>query len=94
MMDEGASYSKGGALQDGEPGGYGEEKEESAVEHDLGLSHLVEMEIRLNKGANVYYRSYRVSHAERQKVREKVQGLVDSDVQESNSDFASPGVKL
>lgn len=49
------------------------------------------MFIRLNSNTPVYYRPYRLSHAETVRVREIIRELLDKGIiQESESDYASP----
>ncbi|XP_026744818.1 uncharacterized protein LOC113506168 [Trichoplusia ni] len=58
---------------------------------ELGCITGTEMNIRLNNTTPVVYRPYRLSHSERQVVRDIVQELEDSDIiRESSSDYASP----
>lgn len=58
---------------------------------ELGCSKVTEMNIELNDKAPVVYRPYRLSHPERQKVREIVDELIKNDIiQESESSYASP----
>lgn len=58
---------------------------------ELGCTNVSEMEIKLSDQTPIAYRPYRLSHSEREKVREMVQELLDNDiVEESNSPYASP----
>lgn len=52
------------------------------------------MKIDLIDNRSVVYRPYRLSHSEREQVREKISELLDNDIiQESSSNYASPLVK-
>lgn len=58
---------------------------------ELGCITGTEMNIKLNDTTPVVYRPYRLSHSERQVVRDMIQELGDSDIiRESSSDYASP----
>lgn len=61
---------------------------------DLGSVGTVKtgkLKLRLKSNSNVYYRPYRLSPHEREKVKEIVQNLLDNQIiRESDSSFASP----
>lgn len=58
---------------------------------ELGCAKNTFMDIDLHDKTPVVYRPYRLSHPERQKVRNMVEDLIQNDiVQESNSNYASP----
>lgn len=58
---------------------------------ELGCITGTEMNIKLNDTTPVVYRPYRLSHSERQVVRDTIQDLENSDIiRESSSDYASP----
>ncbi|XP_046975548.1 uncharacterized protein LOC124541665 [Vanessa cardui] len=58
---------------------------------EIGCAVDVEMKIDLVDNKPIVYRPYRLSHSEREKVRETVNELVQNNiVQESKSDYASP----
>lgn len=58
---------------------------------DLGVTNITEMVIELEDSQPIVYRPYRLSFAERAKVRDMVQEMLDSGiVRESSSPYASP----
>lgn len=58
---------------------------------DLGCTNKTEMNIELNSNRPVVYRPYRLSHHEREKVRNMVGEMLDAGVvKESVSEYASP----
>lgn len=58
---------------------------------DLGFTNVVEMDIRLNNEEPVVYRPYRLSHSEREDVRQMIAEMLDCGiVKESSSPYASP----
>lgn len=58
---------------------------------ELGKTQTAEISIELTSDSGVTYRPYRLSYAEREKVREMVQELKENNIiRESNSPFASP----
>lgn len=58
---------------------------------DLGFTTATEMTIELTDSTPVVYRPYRLSYTERQRVKEMVQDMRDSDIiRESSSSYASP----
>lgn len=59
--------------------------------YDLGYTSVNEMKIELDNQDPVFYRPYRMSHAERTMVRGMVQEILDSNiVRESSSSYVSP----
>lgn len=67
----------------------------SSGDSDLGLTHLGEMRIQLKTDVPIYYRPYRLSHKERELVRDKVRTLSEAGViRESESAYASPIVLI
>lgn len=58
---------------------------------ELGCTDVTEMQIELNSDRPVVYRPYRLSHQEREKVRDMVDDMLDAGViRESISNYASP----
>lgn len=58
---------------------------------EIGCTENVEMTIELTDERPVVYRPYRLSHSEREQVRNVINDLLENDIiQESNSDYASP----
>lgn len=58
---------------------------------ELGCTNVTEMNIELDDTTPVVYRPYRLSHTERERVREMVKDLLDNDIaEESISSYASP----
>lgn len=58
---------------------------------DLGLTNVIQMDIELTDDKPVVYRPYRLSYAERERVRSMVQEMLDADIVcESSSSYASP----
>lgn len=58
---------------------------------EIGCAIDVEMKIDLVDNRPVVYRPYRLSHYERERVRETIDDLLQNDIiQESKSDYASP----
>lgn len=58
---------------------------------DLGCTNAVEMNIELSSQRPVVYRPYRLSHREREKVREMVDEMLEAGIiRESTSNYASP----
>lgn len=58
---------------------------------ELGCTDKIEMKIELNTEKPICYRPYRLSVAEKEIVREKVDDMLKNNIiQESTSDFASP----
>lgn len=58
---------------------------------ELGCTHETEIKIDLHDNSPVFYRPYRMSYSEREKVREIVEDLLQNDIiQESESNYASP----
>ncbi|CAG9132567.1 unnamed protein product [Plutella xylostella] len=59
--------------------------------NNLGCTDMAEMTIELNSQRPVFYRPYRLSHYEREKVRTMVGDMLDAGiVRESTSEYASP----
>jgi transposase InsO family protein len=57
----------------------------------IGCTNKMKMKIELTSNAPIYYRPYRLSHSERNQVKEVVDELMRSDiVEDSSSPFASP----
>lgn len=57
----------------------------------IGCTHLIEMDIKLQDEKPMYYKPYRMAHSERQKVKEIIEELREADiVEECDSPFASP----
>lgn len=58
---------------------------------DLGLTNVVEMEIKLSDSQPVVYRPYRLSFPERRQVQSMVKEMIEAGIVcESNSPYASP----
>lgn len=58
---------------------------------EIGCVRDVEMKIDLADSRPIFYRPYRLSHHERERVRETIDELLRNDIiQESRSDYASP----
>lgn len=58
---------------------------------ELGCTDKAEMHIELNDTTPVVYRPYRLSHSEKEVVRDMVTELIENDIaEESNSAYASP----
>lgn len=58
---------------------------------DLGCTNVTEMSIELNDKNPIVYRPYRLSHHEREKVRNMVDEMLEADIiRESTSQFSSP----
>lgn len=58
---------------------------------ELGCTDMVEMNLELNSKRPIVYRPYRLSHKEREQVREMVGEMLDAGiVRESISEYASP----
>ena len=58
---------------------------------ELGKTNIAEIEIELTSSTPVYYRPYRLSYSEREKVKDIVNELKENGIiRDSNSPFASP----
>lgn len=58
---------------------------------EIGKTDLAEMKIELTADTSIYYRPYRLSFSERQKVKDLIDDLKNNKIiQESNSPYMSP----